>query len=195
MVSRKVSKKSSNNLFAWLSAILLSSLLIVSIIMLWKHARHVTESVVVEEIQTLKKVFSQIHKDCYIKNFEHTRNYIDFLNVISFVGSRVGAMNLAYPKNWKGPYLKNNPTIQEKFYVLLKTKQGYFIVPGNGVRLSNGQIIGKDIKLNEKSNMYQLMQDPQGLWSKSGALAAEIKIGTDFMNTMMQSPEVIYSID
>ena len=66
--------------------------------------------------------------------------------VKSFEGSEVGSLNLAYPKKWQGPYLGDNPTFQGKAYQIIRTKNGYFVTPGDGIMLPNGLVIGRDFK-------------------------------------------------
>ncbi len=143
-------------------------------------SRLVTDSLIARDINTLAAVFKQIDQRCTIMGFDHQSNYIDFLNVVKFIGSEVGSMNLAQPENWQGPYLNDNPTMQGKPYQIIKTLQGYFIVPGNGVKLSNGTIIGKDIVFTQESNIRAMMRDPKALLGNGNrVLAAEITLARD----------------
>ncbi|MBI2345207.1 hypothetical protein HYV10_04035 [Candidatus Dependentiae bacterium] len=158
----------------------------ISVITLWRSSRINFDELIHQEVMQLKETFERIQHDCYIYNFEHERNYIDFLNVVKFSNSHVGSMELGFPQNWKGPYLKKNPRIQNKLYTVLKNKQGYFIVPGDGIRLANGKVIGKDLVLDKNSDMKHLMFDFNGLASSVGVLAAEIKIGSEFVKNMTQ---------
>lgn len=123
----------------------------------WDRAKNNIDIIIADDVTQLAHILNQIHKDCHIIDFEHSKNNIDFLNVISFEGSEVGPMNLKYPKKWHGAYLKDNPTMQEKYYQIIKTKQGYWVVPGDGVKLSNGLIIGKDIIIDEDTDMKKLV--------------------------------------
>lgn len=157
-----------------------------AVITLWQSSQINSDESIHQDITELKYILEKIQADCYIYNFEHEKNCIDFLNVIKFSGKTVGSMELGFPQHWQGPYLKTNPRIQNKLYVVLKNKQGYFIVPGDGVRLTNGKVIGKDLILDRNSDMYKLMQDLDGLKSEAGVLAAEIKIGSEFVQNMTQ---------
>lgn len=112
-----------------------------------------------EDVQILSDIFKKIHKECEILGFDRQQNPINFLNVVSFVGSEVGPMNLKYPSNWQGPYLQDNPTMQTKEYMIVRTKKGYFITPGNGVRLPNGKVIGKDVLFDENADIAELAKD------------------------------------
>lgn len=149
-----------------------------------------------QDIQKLQLIFQEIQHDCYIYNFLHDKNYIDFLNVKSFVGREVGSMQLNFPQNWKGPYLDENLRVQNILYMILKNKQGYFIVPGDGVQLSNGIVIGKDLILDQNSDMKAIINNPKQLSSNAGILAAEIKIGTEFIKTMLDgNVELLNAMD
>lgn len=159
-------------------------LFVISAMTLWRYSRTAFDKKIYNDIVQLQKIFEKIQADCYIYSFEHEKNYIDFLNVIKFSSNRVGPMQLGFPQNWQGPYLQQNLRIQNKLYAMLKTQQGYFIVPGDGVRLANGKVIGKDLILDKNSDIRKLMQDSEALQSESGILAAEIKIGSEFVKNM-----------
>lgn len=151
-------------------------LLGIAIITFWYQAHDVPERLMAEHILQLKNVFDDIHKTAGIIDFDHQQNYIDFLNVISFEGSQVGSMNLMYPKKWKGPYFKDNPTIQDTYYQVVKTNDGYFIVPGPGVQLNNGKIIGNDIVFDKNADILAMTRNPEQLMFDDKALAAQIMI-------------------
>lgn len=133
---------------------------------------------IVRDVNKLATIFEHIDKHCKILSFEYQKNPINFLNVKEFSGSEVGPMNLAHPERWEGPYLEDNPTMQEKEYLIVRTKKGYFITPGEGVILPNGKEIGKDnLVLNEDTNIRMLMTDPQALMFKDRVFAAPVMIG------------------
>jgi len=111
------------------------------------------------DIAELRSVFKRIHKTCKILSFDYQKNPINFLNVRTFAGSEVGSINLVYPKKWEGPYLQDNPTMQGKEYMVVHTNDGYFITPGEGVRLPSGKIIGKDVLLGEDADIPAMMGD------------------------------------
>jgi hypothetical protein len=134
----------------------------------WRQESAWQDQVIHEHIATLHEIFVRIDTDCKIISFEHQKNYIDFLTVVKFVGSEVGSMNLAHPEKWQGPYLNDNPTFQEKYYQIVRTHKGYYIVPGEGVELSNGKVIGKDIIFNEDADIQAMMQEEHALKSKQG---------------------------
>lgn len=138
----------------------------------WHQAKMYNDMIIADDVAQLASILNTIDKECGIVNFEHQKNNIDFLNVIAFEGSEVGPMNLKYPKKWKGAYLKDNPTIQEKYYQVVHTKKGYFVVPGDGVELSSGKVIGKDIIFDESADIPAMIS--QGLSFKSHPLAVQI---------------------
>lgn len=137
-------------------------------------ARRANDELIAQQVQQLKNIFKEINDTCKINGFRHEKDYIDFLNVASFEGSVVGPMSLMEPKNWKGPYLKESLTIGGKEYQIVTTKKGYYIVPGDGVALANGKVIGKTLIINSNSDIDALVKDPQALISNGKPLAARI---------------------
>ena len=131
--------------------------------------------VINDDVTVIAAALEKIDHDCSILSFEHDRNFIDFLNVKSFSGSRVGSINVAYPKNWNGPYIANNPTMQEKFYEVVLAKKGLFVVPGVGVRLPNGKELGSDIKITTNTDISELTKDGGDLCYKGTKLAIPLE--------------------
>lgn len=187
--------RSSHGLLKWTAILALSCMFALSMLMWWNRRKEIADVSLHHDIEMLRKVFAKIHKDCYILDFKHTKNHIDFLNVIHFAGSEVGSMNLAFSKNWQGPYLKNNPKFHEKLYAILKNKHGYFIIPADGVVLSNGKEIGKDIILDEHTDMRRMMHSDDGLSSSVGVLAAPIQVGSRSLAEMAKDPALFQSVD
>lgn len=177
MVVKKTGKGSvKKNYFTMLvSGLAIILLFSSSLYFLYRRSETIVNDVVIEHIEELADIFKKIDETAGIVGFEHEKNYIDFLTVISFVGSEVGSMNLQNPSGWDGPYLKDNPTIQEKYYVIIAGKQGYYIAPDNGVVLSNGKVIGKDIILNKDTDFEAIAKDPELVLHKDKALVRKIK--------------------
>ena len=171
-----------------IAMILFAGLFVVSVFMLFRNTNYSADSLIVQDLQKLHKIFIEIDKDCKIIDFEHVKNYIDFLTVKEFVGSEVGAMNVSYPRNWKGPYLLDNPTVHEQQYIILRNKNGYYIVPGDGVTLANGKVIGQDIVLGEKTDMEKVLHDSAGLKSKEGILGVKIDVSGSYLKKILQAP-------
>ena len=115
----------------------------------WTEQVNSINQLIKEDIHNLATILNKINTTAGIISFEHEKNYIDFLNVVKFVGSEVGSMNLKYPEKWEGPYLQDNPTMQEKYYQVVKSGKDYYVVPGLGVRLSSGQMVDLVITIEE----------------------------------------------
>jgi hypothetical protein len=128
--------------------------------------RSMLSSVISEHIIEMKKHIEKIDKTARILSFEHEYSYIDFLTVKSFAGSEVGTLNLAYPHKWEGPYMSDNPTIQEKYYRIVRSKGDYFIVPGDGVELDYNKVIGKDIVFSENTDIEKLIESGELSYQK-----------------------------
>jgi len=102
--------------------------------------------IVAEDVRRIASVLHDIDKRCNILSIKPNHDAIDFLTVgKSFAGSEVGSLNLAYPQHWQGPYLKSNPTFKGTHYDLVRAKDGFYVVPGRGMKLPNGLIMGRDV--------------------------------------------------
>lgn len=156
---------------------LICLLFAITIINFWQQAKIYTNQIIAQDVAVLSTVFNKIHHDCSIVDFHYQQqNYIDFLNVISFEGSEIGTMQVKYPQHWNGPYMRENPTIQGKYYQVVKTNKGFYIVPGNGVQLNNHKVIGKDILLDVHADIEGMMQD-KGMFNYNGQpLAAPLPL-------------------
>lgn len=168
-------------LFTIILFVMLASLAIVRLV----YYRSDSDELISQQVVQLAQILERIEEQCNIIDFDRQKTPIDFLNVVKFVGSEVGGMNLTYPENWTGPYLNDNPTIQDKEFQVVRTKQGYFVTPGDGVVLSNGKTIGKDIVLDEQVNIMKLMADPKGLNYNGKPLAAQARIRKGALQELM----------
>lgn len=158
------------------SGVILVVLCIVFIISFYYESRATMVKLVVQDLQVLNQAFQAIDKDCGIIDFDHQKNNINFLNVISFAGSEVGSMNLRYPDKWQGPYMQDNPTIQGREYQVVHTAKGYFITPGNGVKLPNGTVIGTDIKLDKNVDIASMMYEKDVLLFDNQSFALPLEL-------------------
>ena len=129
---------------------------------------------ILEDLAILQEVMQKIDEECHIISVDKGASPINFLNIQSFVGSEVGPLNFQYPEKWQGPYMKDNPTVQGIDYQIVQTQDGVFIMPGNGVVLSNGMMIGRDIIINSEVNVKALMHDSHGLMYKGDSFALQI---------------------
>ncbi|MBN2267009.1 MAG: hypothetical protein JW725_01560 [Candidatus Babeliaceae bacterium] len=143
---------------------------------LYQGAKDVTNTIIANDVEQLASILRKIDATCGIISFDREKSYLDFLNVKGFTGSEVGPINLAYPGRWEGPYIADNPTIQGRSYAVVKTTKGYFVVPGDGITLSNGRTIGKDIIINGTSDIPAMMRDRNALLYRDRPLAAAITV-------------------
>lgn len=153
----------------------LSTLFVITFFAYWHQARLFPEQVMINDITQLASIFNKINDTCGIIRFQSNPTIIDFLNVIAFEGSEVGSMTLKFPQKWEGPYVRDNPTIQGNHYQIIKSKDDYFILPGNGVVLKNGLTIGKDIIIDKNTNIIELIRDKSLVDSAGKPLALPIK--------------------
>ncbi|MBY0109926.1 MAG: hypothetical protein K2X90_02330 [Candidatus Babeliaceae bacterium] len=162
------------SLIVLISSALLTGLFFLTWYQFTKEARIIINKVILTDITQLKSIFDRINSECGILGFDHEKNYIDFLTVKSFVSSEIGSMNLVAPEKWQGPYVQDNPTIQSKKYEIVRTKNGYYIVPGTGVQLSNGKMMGKDIIISPDTALEKLTVELDGLTYQGKRLFAPI---------------------
>ena len=131
-------------------------------------------SIIEDDVKIIMLAMKKIDSRCNILSIERDRNEVNFLNVKSFSGSEIGPLNLAYPKKWEGPYLRVNPTIQGRFYKIVKASDGWFVVPGEGVWLPNGKKMGKDVVISRKTKVSRLLEKDASLWFNKKKMAAKL---------------------
>lgn len=153
------------------------------------------ETYIVQDVANLSVILKKIDEECSIIGVKHQQNYIDFLNVISFAGSEVGPLNLAHPDKWKGPYVKDNPTVQGHLYQIVRAQEGYFIAPGNGVKLSNGKVIGKDIVFDENTSLRNLTCSSQALTFQGKPLVVPLETSKSVFDEMLLDNVVLAQDD
>src|ERR1700722_2138781 len=76
---------------------LLTILFAGALVTFWYEGHRASEQLILEHTQELVTIFKKIDESCGIIGFDHQKNYIDFLNVKAFSGSKIGPMNLKYP--------------------------------------------------------------------------------------------------
>lgn len=160
--------------YALFLAIVFFAILTSVVIKFLTQVRIANDELIADHVVQLQQIFKRINERCKITAFRHKKDHLDFLNVISFAGTVVGPMNLLEPQNWEGPYLQESLTIGGVEYQIVGTKTGYYIVPGDGVKLSNGLEIGKSLMITPQSNIERMIHDPQALMSSNRALAAKV---------------------
>lgn len=146
---------------------------------LYKQSKSAIDRVIADDIEFLKQTLTSIDETCEITNIMHDHSYIDFLTIKNFEGNQVGPLQLRRPEKWQGPYNEKNPAVQGKMYELVKVKDGYAIVPGNGVTLTNGKVMGKDIVLDATIDLAPYLTPSAGLEFEGRPLAAKLSIRQD----------------
>lgn len=173
--------------YALIVAIVFVAICTSVVIKFLSQARAANDELIAEHVNKLQQIFKRINESCKITAFRHTKDHIDFLNVISFAGTVIGPLNVLEPENWQGPYVDESITIDGKEYMLLATKTGLYIVPGDGVKLSNGKTIGKTLILSPKSNIERMIRDPQALMSNNKPLAASVEMHQNVFDELTKS--------
>lgn len=160
--------------FVVFSSVFLLSLLAIFFIYVYKSKSQVLSSVIRNDFQEITRVLQHVDEQCNILAIKGGHVVLDFFTIKAFVGSEIGGMNLAHPKNWHGPYFRRNPTIKGIFYELIQAADGFFIIPGKGVKLPNGLMFGKDIIINRQINVLPMLQPGGKLHHKETSFAAKI---------------------
>ncbi len=156
--------------------IIIFVLVLIYLFSMRRNARVFTQNLIADDIVQLKTIFERINSTCGIIGFEHEKNWINFLNVGSFSGSEVGPMNLRNPRAWEGPYFADNPTIQEYEYQIVKIKEGWAIVPGEGVRLARGKKMGKEVVLTTTTSFLPSITPGGFLYAQGRPLGALLSL-------------------
>lgn len=164
--------------FSVFSSTLLLLLLAVFIFRLVVNKPYFMASVINEDLTKLSKALNDIDTDCNIMSVTQERCMIDFLTVEKFVGSEVGCLNLAFPKKWKGPYLKYTPRLDDRCYEIVSVDEGYFIVPGEGVTLPSGMVFGRDVKFSSSVSLKKLIAPGGALNYKGQPLGVKLEFKT-----------------
>jgi len=168
-----------------LTSVLFIGLVITAVYRFFNAPENKMGSIVVADLAIMANIFKEIETTCNIVGVKGNKDSIDFLNVTSFAGKNVGPLTLAYPEKWQGPYVKDNLKIQGKFYQIVKTLKGYFILPGDGVELPNGKIMGKDLIVTESSDIPALLKDEKALLYKGKSLGVQLDISTSVFDDLM----------
>lgn len=144
--------------FPIFSVTLLLSLFILFLVRSYKEKSLFISSVISNDIENIVTALNKIDKSCNILSVKNNSNYIDFLNVKKFVGSEVGCLNLAFPEEWDGPYLYDNPSFEGKMYEIIRLDNQYFVLPGRNVKLPNGLVVGKDFDYNSATRVEEMLE-------------------------------------
>ena len=149
--------------------------------------------VIGRDMQQVVEALTTIDENCSILSFDSDQNRLDFFTVKSFIGSEVGPLNLAYEAMWQGPYLQDNPQVQGKEYQAIKTKEGVFVIPGDGVRLPNEYVVDGQALLQKGEPMAVLTAEGGSLHYEGISFAQKLpfQIGDWPAPAMMKASDEI----
>jgi hypothetical protein len=133
-------------------------------------------AVVRSQVRLLGKALQKAHNDVRFMQILPGKHSLDFLVASRFECDSNAGIGVERKNAWKGPYLNRIPTIQGHPYVLLKTSKGLFVVPGDGVELPSGIVIGNGISWSDKMDIKALMSDGNMLTIGKYPLAAEVTL-------------------
>jgi hypothetical protein len=176
-VDSTISAKFKRQFFKYFPVISATVLILLMLIFTFKvlHDKsNFTSNIISRDLSLIKNAIIKVDSDCKIIDIKENKVIIDFLNVKSFSGSVIGGINLANSEKWQGPYIKNNPTIFQKFYEIASTKEGIFIVPGRGTKLPNGLTIGTDFKIDYNSSITEMIRVGGVLEHKGISMATKL---------------------
>lgn len=168
-LDRKVDKKFGflkgffKKYFTIISTLLMGLFMLLFVLRVFYSRPRLIASMIEDDIKMITLALEKIDARCSILSIDDDKNEVDFLNVKAFRGSRVGPLNLAYPDKWEGPYLNVNPSIQEKHYEIIKAGDGIFVLPGTGVKLPNGKVVGKDFQITRVTSVTLLLEKGEAL--------------------------------
>lgn len=181
--------------FVIFSATFLTVLMAIFLVRVFTDRTQVLTTVIQEDLANIEKILAQIDKECNILDIRSTAAVIDFFTVEKFSGSTVGPLNLAHPDKWKGPFLSQNPTIQQKFYEIVQAKDGYFVVPGQGVTLPNDLVMGKDVVIKNDTLVGPMLQRGGKLYHKGQACAVKIMFKIGDWDAVIPNKATIKNVD
>lgn len=176
---KKASSRNKRSFLPFIFGFLFIFLFLFSIYYFWRESKVEINLLIGQNVEQLKDIFERIDSQVQILAFNQDKFYIDFLSVKNFSGSYVGPMLLTHPEKWAGPYLNDNLHLEGKLYQIIKVGENYYIVPGNGVVLSDGKIIGKDIKFESEQEINRMLQDKILINAQNKPLVAKVNISKD----------------
>jgi len=143
--------------------LILLGLLSFTLFRFYQSARAVSQKVIASNVEQIGQALENIDATCEIVAILRDRALIDFLQVQAFAGNQIGPLQLRRPDKWQGPYIDHNLLMQNIPYELVKTREGFYVVPGNGVRLDNGKVIGHDIVFDAETDIGAYINEVWGL--------------------------------
>ena len=150
---------------------------------------HFVSNLIKNDLGTINTALKEIDTQCNVIGIKDNGINLDFFTVKKFIGSEVGGLNLAYPNKWSGPYLNNNPTLQQKFYELVKGQDGIFIIPGRGVKLPNELTVGKEFQITNETSVQPMLLPGGNLFFRGTPLAKKITFKIGDWDSMIKAKE------
>jgi hypothetical protein len=170
----RVMETTRKNIWPYVTTLFFLSLIGASIYWWVYQNRVYPDLLIAQTIDELSCIFAQIDTTAGIAGFVDPVTQIDFLTFKN--AHQLKSLKLMHLQKWNGPYRDTNPEFQEKLYQIIKANDGYWVLPGNGVELSNGKIIGKDIVIGPTTRVQSLLQEGV-LKVKNKLLTRRITIG------------------
>lgn len=181
--------------FRYISTVILTFFFLFFFIRTYNSKPQYLASIIKEDLLMINYALNRIDKECSIISIRSDNAAIDFLTVQKFVGSSVGCLNLAFPENWHGAYLQVSPTYQSKPYEIVRGIDGFFLVPGTGVVLPNNKIMGKDIVINESTNVGTMLTSTGALTHGGSQLGLKITFKIGDIHRRRIAPETVAKIN
>ncbi len=158
--------------FSVFSSLVLVVLLALFLFKVVHYRTYYLSSVIEQDVVRIARILASVDKNCTVLSMNGEYMPVNFLTVKSFVGSSVGGLNLAYPQKWQGPYAETSPTYQQRFYEIVRTREGLFVVPGQGVTLPNGFIMGRDVLIDYDTSVKKMLSKG-GVLNHQGSLLGQ----------------------
>lgn len=141
------------------------------------------------DLERISKSLNFIDEQCAISDIKYDRLAITFLSSAKEAMAERAGLVLEHPEKWDGPYSIDNPTVQARPYELLRAADGYYLVPGNGVKLPNGKIMGQDIIITAQTMVDDMLKDNGDLNYEGYMLARPLLLGVSEENQPVQPHE------
>lgn len=112
------------------------------------------------EISAIVRILEKIDKDAAIVSIDTSHDAeLDIFQTESLKRAKIGPLTVEYPENWKGPYANRTARYRGECYQIVRARDGYFVIPGDGVTLPNGLTVGKDIVINDEQDAAPFLRD------------------------------------
>ena len=141
-----------------------------------------------KDLQHIARAVTAMDKDCRIVDMRVGIHLLTPLTQKLVSEHELSNTVFKYPENWRGAYLAKMPLIQGKPYQLLKTDKGLFVVPGSGVVLPNGMMVGRDIIWQAQTDVAALTRSGGPLFYRGVALALKVAYGRQPAPTFATDP-------